>query len=300
MTAELAAGSNLAGYAVEGIVGRGGMGVVYRARDASLGRPVALKLLAPEVAEDERFRERFLREARAAASLDHGNVVPIYEAGEVEGRLFLAMRYVQGEDLSAILRRERKLAPDSTLAILGQLADALDAAHERGLVHRDVKPANVLLDERGHAYLTDFGLTRSLGAASTQTGQLAGTLDYVSPEQIRGEEVDGRADGYALACLLYECLSGTAPFHRETEAATLWAHMQAEPPSLRDLPALDSVLARGLAKEKGERFGSCRELIEAVRQALDHAASRDRDEPARPRPPDGDVRLSGRRRGARS
>jgi YVTN family beta-propeller protein len=267
-TATLAPGSTFVGYQIEELVGRGGMGVVYRATDLSLERPVALKLIAPELAEDTHFRERFLRESRLAASLDHPGVVPIYEASQSDGQLFIAMRYVDGTDLKTLIEMEGRLAPDRALAILGQIADALDAAHQKGLVHRDVKPANVLLDEAGHAYLSDFGLSKQLGGASTQTGQIMGTLDYLAPEQIRGEGLDGRSDEYALACLLYECLAGTAPFHRETEAEVLWGHMQEAPQSLRDHPALDSVLGKALAKNKEDRYESCGELVASARQAL--------------------------------
>src|SRR5262245_25627977 len=221
-------GVTFAGYRVGSLVGRGGMGVVYRATDLSLGRPVALKLIAPELAEDDRFRSRFLKEPRLAASLDHPSVIPIYEAGEQDGQLYLAMRYVEGSDLGTVLKSERKLSPERTLRILVKVAGALDAAHRRGLVHRDVKPANVLLDEEEHAYLTDFGITKQAGGQSTDTGQMVGTLDYLAPEQIRGDRVDGRTDEYALACIIHECLAGAPPFRRETEAETLWAHMQEE------------------------------------------------------------------------
>jgi ABC-type branched-subunit amino acid transport system substrate-binding protein/DNA-binding beta-propeller fold protein YncE len=266
-------GETFAGYRVEELVGRGGMGVVYRATDLSLERPVALKLIAPELAEDERFRARFLREPRLAAALDHPHVIPIYEAGEHDGQLYLAMRYVEGSDLKTVLERERKLAPERALAVLAQIADALDAAHRRGLVHRDVKPANVLTDEDGHAYLTDFGITKQLGGDSTDTGQVVGTLDYLAPEQIRGDTVDARTDCYALACVLYECLAGTPPFRRETEAETMWAHMQDPPPRLPDHPALDPVLTQALAKDKEGRYASCRELVDAAAAALGVAAS---------------------------
>ena len=212
------------------MIGRGGMGVVYRATDLALERPVALKLIAPELAADEDFRRRFLQESKLAASLGHPHVLPVHAAGEEDGQLYLAMRYVEGEDLKTLLAREKTLESEPALRICGQVAEALEAAHARGLVHRDVKPANVLLDEHGQAYLSDFGLTKQLGGAPTETGRLVGTLDYLAPEQIRGEEVDGRTDGYALACLLHECLTGTAPFHRETEAETLWAHMQQRRP----------------------------------------------------------------------
>jgi YVTN family beta-propeller protein len=266
----LDSGSSFAGYRIESVVGRGGMGVVYRANDLSLERPVALKLVAPELAEDELFRRRFLKEPRLAASLDHPNVVPIYEAGEHDGQLYLAMRFVDGSDMRTLLRREGGLPAERALDILAQVASALDAAHRRGLVHRDVKPANVLVDEDDHAYLTDFGVTKQLGGNTTETGQIVGTLDYVAPEQIRGEDVDARADGYALACVLYECLAGAPPFHRATEAETLWAHMQEPPPPLAGLPALDRVMVKALAKDPGDRYASCGELIADARAALAH------------------------------
>jgi ABC-type branched-subunit amino acid transport system substrate-binding protein/streptogramin lyase len=268
MDAAFTPGMTFAGYRIDSLLGRGGMGVVYRAWDESLERPVALKLIAPELAEDERFRVRFLRESRLAASLDHPNVVPIHEAGERDGQLYIAMRYVEGDDLRTLLDREGKLSPDRALGMLAQIADALDAAHRRGLVHRDVKPGNVLLDEDGHAYLSDFGITKQVGGASTDTGRVAGTLDYLAPEQIRGEAVDGRTDCYALACVLYECLSGAPPFRRDTEAETLWAHLQGEPPSLRGHPGVDPVLRKALAKDKQGRNESCGELLAAASRAL--------------------------------
>ncbi|MGH2969088.1 MAG: protein kinase domain-containing protein, partial [Solirubrobacteraceae bacterium] len=267
MTAAVIPGATFAGYRIESVVGRGGMGVVYRATDLSLSRPVALKLIAPEHAQADRFRARFIRESRLAASLEHPNVVPIYEAREADGQLYLAMRLVEGSDLRTLLDRE-EAGPERALAILGQVAGALDAAHRRGLVHRDVKPGNVLVDESGHAYLTDFGITKQVGHASTETGQIMGTLDYLAPEQIRGEAVDGRADVYALACVLYECLAGAPPFRRETEAEALWAHMQEQPAPLRDHAALDPVIARGLAKERDDRYTTCAELIGEARAAL--------------------------------
>jgi ABC-type branched-subunit amino acid transport system substrate-binding protein/DNA-binding beta-propeller fold protein YncE len=274
MKAAFTRGSTFAGYRIEDLVGRGGMGVVYRATDLSLERPVALKLIAPELADDERFRSRFLREPRLAASLDHPNVIPIYEAGEHDGQLYLVMRFVEGSDLRTLLDAEGKLPPERALEILTQVAGALDSAHRRALVHRDVKPANVLLDRDGHVYLSDFGITKQLGGASTDTGRVAGTLDYLAPEQIRGDPVDARTDGYALGCVLYECLAGRPPFHRETEAETMWAHMQEEPPPLRGRGRLDAVLRKALSKDREDRYGSCSELIEAAAAALDLAAPR--------------------------
>jgi ABC-type branched-subunit amino acid transport system substrate-binding protein/DNA-binding beta-propeller fold protein YncE len=268
MKAAFIPGTTFAGYRVDSLVGRGGMGVVYRATDLSLERPVALKLIAPELAEDKRFRARFLREPRLAASLDHPNVIPIYEAGEHDGQLYLAMRFVEGSDLKSMLERERKLTPERTLAVLAQVAGALDAAHRRALVHRDVKPANVLIDNDGHVYLTDFGITKQLGGESTDTGRVVGTLDYLAPEQIRGDPVDGRTDCYALGCLLYECLAGAPPFRRATEAETLWAHMQEEPAPLKGHAALDPVVRKALAKDREDRYAACAELVEAAAAAL--------------------------------
>jgi len=220
-------GTELAGYRLEALIGRGGMGVVYRARDLALDRDVALKLLAPRLADDSSFRERFLTESRVAASLEHPNVIPIHDAGEIDGQLYIAMRLVDGTDLKALLR-DGPLEPPRAVRVLEQVAAALDAAHARGLVHRDVKPSNVLLDEREHVYLADFGLSRYLGDAAAQLGpaKSLGTADYVAPEQIRGEQVDGRADVYALGCMLYECLAGEPPFSRPREEHVLYAHIQ--------------------------------------------------------------------------
>jgi serine/threonine-protein kinase len=252
------------------------MGVVYRAYDARLKRSVALKLVAPELSEDVRFRERFLSESELAASLEHPNVVPIHDAGEVSGQLYLAMRHVDGTDLKSLLSEEEgALEPRRALALLTQVADALDAAHERGLVHRDVKPSNVLLDSQEHVYLADFGLSRRLADEGIADGQglSLGTPAYVAPEQIEGGEVDGRADLYSLGCLLYECLTGERPFPRDSELAVLWAHAQEEPPkaSVRNpaLPqAIDAVVACAMAKEPDERYATGAELVGAAREAL--------------------------------
>ena len=259
------------GYELEELIGHGGMGVVYRATDVKLQRPVALKLIVPELAEDARFRKRFLDESRLAASLDHASVVPIYEAGEQDGQLFLAMRYVEGSDLRTLLRRDGPLALERTLALLGQIASALDAAHRSGLVHRDVKPANILVDDDDHAYLTDFGVSKQLGGVTTDTGRLVGSLDYLAPEQIAGERVDSRSDQYALACVLYECLTGTPAFRRESEAETLWAHMQGR---YAPVAGLERVFKRAFARDPKDRYGSCGELIEAarVRRPVRHRA----------------------------
>jgi hypothetical protein len=268
MSVAIGPGVLFGGYRIEAVAGRGGMGVVYRAIDLSLGRPVALKVIAPEFAQDPAFRERFLREPRLAASLDHPSVVPIYEAGEREGQLYLAMRWVEGSDLRQMVEREGRLSPEVTVRVLTQVAEALDATHRRGLVHRDVKPANILVDEEGHAYLGDFGISAHGGGAAGAGGRMAGTLDYLAPEQIRGEDVDGRADCFALGCVLYECLNGAPPFRRESEAEALWAHLREPPPPLRAYPALDPVVRRALAKERDDRYPGCGEMMRAAAAAL--------------------------------
>ena len=270
---ELAAGTALGHYRIEQLIGRGGMGVVYRAHDLVLDRKLALKLLAPELAEDEPFRERFLRESRIAASLDHPAIIPIYDAGEVGGRLYIAMRLVDGSDLKRLLANQGALDAVRALQLLEQVADALDAAHERGLVHRDVKPSNVLIDGRGHVYLADFGLSRRLDEQAPGLGgtRSLGTLDYVAPEQIRGEELDGRADLYSLGCLLYECLTDRPPFERASDTAVVFAHLQEDPPVL---PGLEQVIQRALAKRPDDRYQSGRELVGAARKALGIAQPR--------------------------
>jgi hypothetical protein len=268
LTVAVRPGVLFGGYRIEAVVGRGGMGVVYRATDLSLSRPVALKLIAPELAQDPTFRERFLREPRLAASLDHPGVVPIYEAGEREGQLYLAMRWVEGSDLGQMLQRAGRLSPEVTVGVLTQVAEALDATHRRGLVHRDVKPANILVDDDGHAYLADFGISAPGGGAAGAAGRMAGTLDYLAPEQIRGEEVDGRTDCFALGCVLHECLSGAPPFRRETESDALWAHLREPPRPLHAYPVLDPVISRALAKERDERYPDCKEMMGAAAGAL--------------------------------
>ncbi len=264
VSADSRIGTKLLGYRVEAVLGRGGMSVVYLAEDLRLRRRVALKLLAPALAADEAFRERFLEESQLAASLDHPNVVPIYEAGEAGEALYIAMRYVEGQDLKQLLHGG-PLGDERAVRLCTQVAEALDFAHARGLVHRDVKPSNVLLDPKEHVYLADFGLTKRVGESRTVEPGLFGTIDYVAPEQIRGDEVDGRTDVYALGCMLYQCLVGEPPFRRGSDAATLYAHLEEQPPTPS---GLEDVLPRALAKDPLERYETCGELMDAVRDAL--------------------------------
>jgi predicted ATPase/class 3 adenylate cyclase len=272
-------GSRVAGYLLEEQVGEGGMAVVFRARDERLDRLVALKVLAPALAADADYRERFLRESRAAAAVDDPHIIPVYEAGEAGGVLFIAMRYVPGRDVRTLLRREGPLSAGRAAAIISAVASALDAAHAAGLVHRDVKPANMLMDARAgrpdHVYLSDFGLSKPALAATglTHTGQFLGTLDYVAPEQLGGQPVDGRSDQYALACAAFELLAGSPPFHREDAMAVMYGHISQPPPPLTsqrpDLPAAaDQVLARALAKAPADRYATCREFADALRGSL--------------------------------
>jgi len=277
--AALRVGSQVAGYRLEQQVGAGGMAVVFRARDERLGRLVALKLIGPAMASDPAIRRRFIAESRAAALVDDPYIIPIYDAGEADGVLFIAMRFVHGGDLRGILAREGPLPPARAAGFISPVASALDAAHRAGLVHRDIKPANILVDTRpdrpDHVYLSDFGVSK--GAMTTVgltgTGQFLGTPDYSAPEQIRGLTVDGRADQYALACLAYQLLTGVVPFERDQGMAVLLAHVTETPPSLGsrrpDLagPA-DQVLARAMAKTPEKRYGSCREFADALRGAF--------------------------------
>jgi serine/threonine protein kinase len=269
----------IAGYRIEARLGRGGMGEVYRAVQLSLGRRVALKVLAPKLADDDVFRRRFLRESRIAASIDHPSIIPIYETGEDGGLLYIAMRYVDGMDLSTLLRREGRLEPARALAIMAQVASALDAAHARGLVHRDVKPANILLAAApaggdGHCYLCDFGLIKEVDAqqaqsALTATDQFVGTIPYVAPEQIEGHDLDGRADVYSLGCVLFHCLTGSVPFERMNDIEVVFAHLREPPPSLSGrapgLPTgMDAVVARAMAKSRDDRWPTCSALVAAM------------------------------------
>jgi CHASE2 domain-containing sensor protein len=267
----------IAGYRIENAVGRGGMGVVYRATQTELDRTVAIKLIATERAADPIYRERFKQESRLAASIDHANVIPVYEAGEDDGLLFIAMRLVEGVDLAQLIGYAGPLHATRALRILEQLAGALDAAHSRGLVHRDVKPANVLLtaEEPEHVYLTDFGVAKSIGAGAgqTRTEELVGTLDYVAPEQIQGEPASASVDIYALTGLFHYCLTGEVPYPREEASAKLWAHLNAPPPTpsehVQALPEqIDAVIARGMQKDPALRYQTAADLARAAAHAL--------------------------------
>jgi serine/threonine-protein kinase len=285
-------GTDLGPFHIESLIGRGGMGVVYLATHTGLERRVALKLLTPDYADDEGFRARFLRESKLAASIDHPNIIPVYDAGEIDGTFYLAMRYVEGVDLESRLRAG-PLAPREAVHLLAQVASALDAAHEAGLVHRDVKPANVLIatrksvDRADHAYLTDFGLTKHRGSQSglTQAGGFIGTLEYIAPEQIEGRTVDGRADQYALAAIAVGCLTGEPPFPRESDVATINAHLHDPPPSVHErrpeLPGgVDAVISRGLAKRPDDRYPDCKAFVDELRTALRVTDTQTRPAPA--------------------
>jgi serine/threonine-protein kinase len=290
-------GAEIAGYRVERELGHGGMAVVYCATDLRLGRTVALKLLAPEYARNDAFRRRFAHESRVAAAIDHPHIVPVFDAGETDGILYIAMCYVTGLDLRALLDRDGPLPVPVALRIAAQLASALDAAHERELVHRDVKPGNVLVakgvdsDHPEHVYLTDFGLAKkSLSLTGfTTAGEFVGTLDYVAPERIAGRPVDGRSDLYSLACVVYEMLAGLPPFRREDDLELLWAHQYDPPPVLSEErpgipPPADAVLHKALAKAPEDRYDTCLEFVAALRSAMAGDAA-PYDPPPEPPPP---------------
>jgi serine/threonine-protein kinase len=274
-------GSQVAGYLLTEQIGQGGMAVVFRAHDERLDRTVALKILSPALADDEAFRLRFIRESKAAAAVDHPHIIPVFEAGEGGGALFIAMRHVSGGDAHSLISQNGPLAPVRAAEIVSQVASALDAAHAKGLVHRDVKPANMLLDAStgknrpDHVYLSDFGLTKVSMQASalTGTGMVLGTLDYISPEQITGRPVNGRTDQYALACAAFELLTGAVPFARDEAMSVMYAQLSEPPPSVtsrrRDLPlAANQVFTRALSKDSANRYESCGGFADALREAL--------------------------------
>jgi serine/threonine protein kinase len=268
-------GQTVAGYRIEGTLGHGGMGVVYLAEHLRLGRKVALKILAPHLAADEDFRQRFIRESQMAAAIDHPNIVPIYDADETDGMLYIAMRYVEGSDLRALLEAKGRLGTARTIALLEQVAGALDAAHERGLVHRDIKPANILIAEPGdRVFVSDFGAAKeTTGPGLTRTGLFIGTVSYAAPEQIEGRPVGAATDVYALGCVLFQCLSGGPPYEQESEAAVIYAHLRTPPPSLSavrgDVPvAFDTVIATAMAKDQDARYATATALVAAARAAV--------------------------------
>ena len=288
-------GRVVAGYRIQERIGRGGMGVVYRAEHLNLRRRAAIKIIAPDLAEASGFRERFNREARIAAALQHPNIVTVYDAGEQDGLLYLAMQYVEGSDLAAVLRSEGRLRPYRAIDVCRQIAAALDAAHAQGLIHRDVKPANVMIEGR-IAFLTDFGLTKRIEGTRTQltkAGDVVGTIHYVAPEQIEGGRVDARTDIYSLGCLLYHCLSGELPFARDTDVAVIYAHLSEDPPRLTSVRAelpggLDAVIAKALEKAPDRRFQSCAALMSAARAVIDAAGPLSDTATPRPVPAFGD------------
>jgi serine/threonine protein kinase len=260
-------GAEIAGYRIGPQLGRGGMGVVYKAHHLRLDRAAAVKVLTPALAGNEEFRERFISESQMAATLQHPNVITVYDAGDADGLLYLAMQFVAGTDLRRLLEMEGPLEPARALNVLAQVAGALDAAHAHGLVHRDVKPANVLVD-MDRAYLGDFGLTKRFDATGglTGVGQIIGTVDYLAPEQVESAKVDGRTDLYALGCVVYECLAGRPPHKKDSDIAVLFAHVREEPAPLSSLVAdfpesVDDVMCKALAKDLDDRYSSCREFI---------------------------------------
>src|SRR5262245_15796708 len=278
MSGALEADAVLAGYRVTGLLCRGGMGFVYEAEHLLLKRKAALKTLAPELGGGADFRERFIRESQTVASIDHPNIIPIYDAGDHEGLVYIAMRYVKGPDLEKLIKEGGTHDAHEALSVLEQVAGALDAAHGREVIHRDVKPANVMIeDESGRIYLMDFGIAKQSGSAAerglTQAGVFVGTVDYAAPEQIEAKEINAAADVYAFGGVLYEALTGKKPYERDTDVAVMFAHITEPPPAVTkvrpDLPeALDAVIAKAMAKSATERYATCREMIEAARAAL--------------------------------
>jgi serine/threonine protein kinase len=268
----LADGTMLAGYRVSDVIGMGGMSIVYRAEQVSLGREVALKVLSPDLSDDRAFRERFRREGRSIAALEHPNIVPIFDSGDAEGRLFLAMRLVRGESLADRMRAN-DVSAERTIAILRPIAAALDAVHQAGIIHRDIKPQNILISSSGDPYLTDFGIAKGATAAGfTATGGFVGSFNYAAPEQILGHEVTQAVDVYALAAVLYQCLTGEVPYPRDTDAGVLHAHVNAPLPEIpseqRGAEVFNAVIARGMAKSPEARIGSTRQLIALAAEVI--------------------------------
>ena len=268
-------GSVFRGYRVDSVIGHGGMGAVYLATHLRLERRVAIKVLLPELAADESFRERFIRESQLAASLEHPNIVPVYDSDEEDGVLYIAMRFIEGEDLGSLLRRNGALEPEQALSVIGQAGSALDAAHASGLVHRDVKPANILIAGDGkHVYLTDFGVAKRLAAPGlTRTGFFVGTVDYCSPEQIEGKTIDARSDIYALGGVLFHCLAGRPPYEKDSDVAVITAHLLDPPPTISSVdanlpPAVDAVIEKAMAKRPDDRYQTAADLVTDARDAI--------------------------------
>ena len=279
MSESLAPGSTFAGCRLEGVAGRGGMGVVFQATQLALRRPVALKAIAPDLAADAEYRERFQRESHLAALIDHPNVIPVYEAGELDGTLYLIMRWIDGTDLEELFKRSGPLSPRRAITLLRPVASALAAAHRHGLVHRDIKPANVLIargydEDDEHVYLTDFGIARHTDAGTlTRTGVFVGTIDYMAPERIEGKRGDAPSDIYSFGCMLFQALAGRVPFDRPTDISKIFAHVNDPIPSVRDYvdgvpELLDEIIVKSMAKRPEDRFGSAVELTAALGRVL--------------------------------
>lgn len=270
-------GQRLGNYRIENVLGRGGMSVMYKATDVRLGRKVALKVIGEHLGADAEFRERFVDEARNTSAIDHANIVPLYDFGELDGMLYIAMRLVDGSDLASLIGGS-PMRPERAIGLLEQVADALDTLHERGLVHLDVKPANVLVTSREsareHVYVADFGLTRrGTTGHRTRGGDFLGSPTYAAPEHLRGEPLDGRTDQYALACMLYACLTGAPPFSGDVQTV-IKGHLTGDPPAVsRRVPSLpaavDDVVRKGMAKNPDDRYGTCVALVSAAREALE-------------------------------
>nr|MDP9342994.1 serine/threonine-protein kinase [Actinomycetota bacterium] len=281
-------GTTLGRYRIEAKIDEGAMGAVYLAEHTRLGKHVALKVMGQRLFRNQVARQRFVDESRTVASLDHPNIIPVFDADEIGDELFIAMRYVDGEDLGRLLDREGALDPERAINIVAQVGSALDAAHSRGLIHRDVKPGNILIASArdsagaGHAFLCDFGITKNLASSGlTATGQTLGTPNYMAPEQFKGQPVDGRTDLYALGCVLYECLTGTPPYPGDTFETVMYGHlMTAPPPPTAHQPALppglDAVVAKAMAKDPADRYATCAELVAAARAALAAGTARAR------------------------
>ena len=296
-------GDEFAGYRLVSLIGHGGMSIVYKAEHIGLERTVALKLLSPQLSEDEGFRERFQRESKVAAALEHPNIIPIYEAGDDNEVFYIAMRYVEGADLKTRLKEDGPLDTQQLVSLISQVAAALEAAHEKGLIHRDVKPANILIargagmEGSDHAYLSDFGVAKNTAAAGfTKTGLFVGTADYASPEQIEGKPLDGRADIYSLGCVTYEALTATPTYAKDSEVAMMYAHLLEPPPRLTEKrpdlpPEIDDVIAKAVAKSKEDRYARPTDFAVALRQAVGTATSG--AAAAAPKPGAGETVLAG-------